>query len=296
MEKLIRERKSIEPRIKRVAEAVKKLETEVAEETEVQTELEVLGDIWAAFCTVHKRVLNACDDEDKYADAAQNQCNFVRVYIGLKNRLAKVLKAVQNRDRSQEERSPPQSEIINQLAQQQAELLSMMAGRMAAGASAPTAVADYAHDPIPLSDLKLPRMNLPSFAGNYLEWQSFFDLFKSMVDSNPSIKDSQKLYFLKTHLSGEAATLISHLKIEDANYAPALAKLKARYDKPLEIAHKHIERFLNQQALTSPSAQGLRSLHDISDEVVRALQAMQREDRDTWLLFILIGKLDSETK
>ncbi|XP_055543437.1 uncharacterized protein LOC129728988 [Wyeomyia smithii] len=296
MEKLIRERKSIEPRIKRVAEAVKKLETEAAEETEVQTELEVLGEIWAAFCTVHKRVLDACDDEDKYADAVQNQCNFERAYIGLKNRLAKVLKAVQNRDRSQEERYPPQSEIINQLAQQQAKLLRMMAGRMAAGASASTAVADNAHDPIPLSDLKLPLMKLPPFAGNYLEWQSFIDLFKSMVDSNPSIKDSQKLYFLKTHLSGEAATLISHLKIEDANYAPALAKLKARYDKPLEIAHKHIERFLNQQAMTSPSAQALRSLHDFSNEIVRALQAMQREDRDTWLLFILIGKLDSETK
>ncbi|XP_055527752.1 uncharacterized protein LOC129720317 [Wyeomyia smithii] len=282
MEKLIRERKSIEPRIKRVAEAVKKLETEAAEETEVQTVLEVLGDIWVAFCTVHKRVLDACDDEDKYADAVQNQCNFERTHIGLKNRLAKVLKAVQNRDRSQEERSPPQSEIINQLAQQQAELLRMMAGRTAAGASAPTAAADNAHDPIPLSDLKLPRMNLPPFAGNYLELQSFIDLFKSMVDSNPSIKDSCNAYLPS--------------KIVYANYAPALAKLKARYDKPLEIAHKHIERFLNQQAMTSPSAQGLRSLHDVSDEVVRALQAMQREDRDTWLLFILIGKLDSETK
>nr|XP_029722627.1 uncharacterized protein LOC109404313 [Aedes albopictus] len=30
----------------------------------------------------------------------------------------------------------------------------------------------------PLSDLKLPRMNLPIFSGNYLEWQSLFDLFE----------------------------------------------------------------------------------------------------------------------
>nr|XP_029732960.1 uncharacterized protein LOC109408686 [Aedes albopictus] len=117
-----------------------------------------------------------------------------------------------------------------------------------------------------------------------------------MVDQNPSLKDSQKLYFLKTNLSGEAASLISHLKIEDANYFPALQKLQSRYDKPLEIAHKHIERFFNQPAMTASSAQGLRSLHDVSDEVVRALQAMQREDRDTWLLFILIQKLDPETK
>ncbi|XP_053686784.1 uncharacterized protein LOC128736332 [Sabethes cyaneus] len=296
MEKLIRERKSLEPRIKRVAETVKGLETQAVDEIEVQTELEVLGDIWIAYGTVHKRILDICEDEEKYIDAVQNQCTFEKAYIGLKNRLAKVLKAVQNRDRSQEERSPSQSEIINQLAQQQAELLRAMSGRMAAGTSTSVAVADNVHALTPLSDLKLPRMNLPPFSGDYLEWQSFIDLFKSMVDGNPSLRDSQKLYFLKTHLSGEAATLISHLKIEDTNYAPALAKLKARYDKPLEIAHKHIERFLNQQAMTIPSAQALRSLHDVSDEVVRALQAMQREDRDTWLLFILVRKLDSETK
>ncbi|XP_062541522.1 uncharacterized protein LOC134209551 [Armigeres subalbatus] len=170
-----------------------------------------------------------------------------------------------------------------------------MSDRMSVGASTSSAALS-AVPAIPLSDLKLPRMNLPVFSGNYLEWQSFIDLFRSMVDQNPSLRDSQKLYFLKTNLSGEAASLISHLKIEDANYAPARGKLKSRYDKPLEIAHKHIERFLNQPSMTSPSADGVRSLHDVSDEVVRALQAMQRKDRDTWLLFILIEKHDHETK
>ncbi|XP_055633263.1 uncharacterized protein LOC129773646 [Toxorhynchites rutilus septentrionalis] len=131
----------------------------------------------------------------------------------------------------------------------------------------------------PLSDLKLPRMNMPVFSGNYLEWQSFFDLFDSL-----------------TNLAGEAASLISPLKIEDANYQPALQKLKARYDKPREIANQHIKRFLAQPTLTSSSAHGLRSLHDVSDEVIRALNAMYREDRNTWLLFILSEKVDQDTK
>ncbi|XP_055622584.1 uncharacterized protein LOC129766143 [Toxorhynchites rutilus septentrionalis] len=242
MEKLIRERKSLDPRLKRVSDMVTKLEPETAEEIEIETELDVLGGIWSAYCSVHKRILDVSDNDELYDDAVQHQCRVEKVYIALKNRLSKVLKAM------------------------------------------------------PLTDLKLPRMNLPAFSGNYLEWQSFIDLFKSMVDQNPSLKDSQKSYFLKTNLTGEAASLISHLKIEDVNYGLALQKLQSRHDKPLEIAHKHIERFLNQPALTSPSAHGLRSLHDVSDEVVRALQAMQREDRDTWLLFILIQKLDHETK
>ncbi|XP_058817017.1 uncharacterized protein LOC131680313 [Topomyia yanbarensis] len=144
--------------------------------------------------------------------------------------------------------------------------------------------------------LKLPQMNMPIFSGNYLEWQSFFDLFDSLVHQNPGLKDSQKLYYLKTNLSGEAASLISHQKITDANYGLALEKLKSRYDKPREIANQHIKRFLTQPPLASSSAHGLRSLHDISDEVIRALKAMDREDRDTWLLFILSEKVDVDTK
>ncbi|XP_065086854.1 uncharacterized protein LOC135708681 [Ochlerotatus camptorhynchus] len=116
------------------------------------------------------------------------------------------------------------------------------------------------------------------------------------LHKNVALQDSQKLYFLKTNLVGEAAALISHLRIEDANYAPALAKLKARYNKPLEITAQHIHRFLNQPSMTSPSAAGLRSLHDLSDEVIRALEAMNQEGRDIWLLYILAEKLDPESK
>ncbi|XP_058827180.1 uncharacterized protein LOC131687146 [Topomyia yanbarensis] len=296
MEKLIRERKSLEPRLKRVHDTVVKIQPEAAEEIDVQSELDTLNDIWAAYCSVHKRILDACTNDETYEEAIECQCRFEEAYVRLKNRLLKLLKVIKLADSNREERPPSQNDVITQLAQQQAELLNMMSTRMVLATSSTAASPEAAIAPTPLSDLKLPPMTLPVFSGNYLEWQSFIDLFNSMVHQNPSLKDSQKLYFLKTNLSGEAASLISHLKIEDVNYSPALQKLKSRYDKPLEIAHKHIERFLSQPALTSSSADGLRSLHDISDEVVRALQAMQREDRDTWLLFILIEKLDRETK
>ncbi|XP_058816696.1 uncharacterized protein LOC131679970 [Topomyia yanbarensis] len=296
MEKLIRERKSLEPRLKRVSDSVLKFKPETAEEVDVQTELDALHDIWAAYCSVHKRILDASANDEMYDDAIERLCQFEEAYITLKNRLLKILKVIKNRDSLAEMHSSSQNDVINQLAQQQAEFLRMMAARMAPVSGENSTAPNFTPAQMPSSDLKLPRMNLPVFCGNYLEWKSFIDLFQSMVDQNPSLKDSQKLYFLKTNLSGEAASLISHLKIEDANYAPALLKLRSRYDKPLEIAHKHIERFLSQPALTSASAHGLRSLHDVSDEVVRALQAMHREDRDTWLLFILVEKLDHETK
>uniref|UniRef100_A0A182XYF5 Uncharacterized protein n=1 Tax=Anopheles stephensi TaxID=30069 RepID=A0A182XYF5_ANOST len=102
-------------------------------------------------------------------------------------------------------------------------------------------------------------------------------MFESAIHQNVSLHNARKLYFLKTNLSGEAAALISHLKIEDGNYQPALEKLKHRYDKPLEAAVKH-------PASTKTSA------------MIRALDAMKQEGRDSWLIHILAEKLDLNTK
>lgn len=292
MDKLIRERKSLEPRLKRIAETAVKIKPLEAEEVDVQIELDALCEVWASYGTLYKRIISACENDVEYDEAVSHQAKFEEHYSTAKNRLLKTLKAIKGREDSTVVQQASH-DVIKQLADQQAEFLRIMSANMAI---ASTSSANNSATASPLSDLKLPRMNLPIFSGNYLEWQSFFDLFESLVDANPSLKDSQKLYFLKTNLDGEAASLISHLKIEDANYQTALDKLKSRYDKPREIVNKHIQRFLTQQTLTSASANGLRSLHDVSDEVIRALQAMNREDRDTWLLFILSEKVDPDTK
>ncbi|XP_058817221.1 uncharacterized protein LOC131680524 [Topomyia yanbarensis] len=294
MDKLVRERKSLEPRLKRISETVEKFRPEEAEEIEVQIELDTLSEVWAAFCAVHKRIVDASENDEEYEDAVQRQSKIESFYILLKNRLLKMLKLVKDRANGAAGQSPP-PDIIRQLADQQAEFLRVMTANMAPVPTASHVLARNSAIPLP-TDLKLPQMNMPIFSGNYLEWQSFFDLFDSLVHQNPGLKDSQKLYYLKTNLSGEAASLISHLKITDANYGLALEKLKSRYDKPREIANQHIKRFLTQPPLASSSAHGLRSLHDISDEVIRALKAMDREDRDTWLLFILSEKVDADTK
>lgn len=36
-----------------------------------------------------------------------------------------------------------------------------------------------------IRQIQLPKINLPSFSGEQLEWESFRDLFRSLVDSVP---------------------------------------------------------------------------------------------------------------
>ena len=48
------------------------------------------------------------------------------------------------------------------------------------------------------STVRLPRLGLPTFSGDALEWQPFWDGFNAAVNSNPSISDVQKLNYLRS--------------------------------------------------------------------------------------------------
>ncbi|XP_058449300.1 uncharacterized protein LOC131429265 [Malaya genurostris] len=300
MDTLVRERKSLESRLARVKRTLTRFHSsEELEEIDIQTELDNLQEVWIGYLSVHKRMVETCKEDDMDAMLDHLAC-FEEQCISLKNGFNKLLKRM---DFSSTQHEVPLiqngTDAIKQLAEQQAEFFRHLSANLSfvpQSNSMSTPPANVDHNASIFTDVKLPRMNIPTFSGNILDWPSFYDLFDSAVHKNQSLQNSQKLYFLKTNLSGEAGSLISHLRIEDANYAPALAKLKERYDKPLEIAAQHIQRFLGQPTMSSASAVSLRALHDVSDEVVRALRAMNCESRDIWLLYILVEKLDPDTK
>ncbi|XP_053686038.1 uncharacterized protein LOC128735581 [Sabethes cyaneus] len=302
MDKLLRSRKSHAPRIERITKVLEKLEdADSADLEDVAAELDNLNSVWSSYLAIHQRILNTVDTDAAYDEAMSHQIAFEEEYMSLKKGLVKLQRRVGVLPTEHEDTLYQQNggntSFIEIFVQQQAQLLRALSGNAAATSSPDIPASPTVHPEFtPLPDLRLPRMDLPIFSGNYLEWQSFYDLFCGSVHQNPSLRPSQKLYFLKTHLAGEAATLVSHLNVEDANYLPALQKLESRYNKPREIANLHITRFLSQPALTLSSPAGLRSLHDVSDEVIRALTALQREGRDIWLLHIIYEKLDQQTK
>ena len=42
----------------------------------------------------------------------------------------------------------------------------------------------------------LPRMNLPTFEGDPLEWRNFWSLFSSMLEREPTLNEAEKLFYL----------------------------------------------------------------------------------------------------
>ncbi|XP_054708495.1 uncharacterized protein LOC129218282 [Uloborus diversus] len=82
--------------------------------------------------------------------------------------------------------------------------------------------------------IKLPKLSLPNFSGNIIDWLTFKDLFNATVTKNESLSDAQKLQYLKTSLKGDAAKIVNSIPISDSNFKIAYNLLDERYSNTRE--------------------------------------------------------------
>lgn len=68
---------------------------------------------------------------------------------------------------------------------------------------------------------QLSKLNMPTFFGDPLMWETFRDRFKVAVHDVPSLSPGTMLQHLQGCLQGEAAKLVNHLPATDANYEGA---------------------------------------------------------------------------
>lgn len=148
------------------------------------------------------------------------------------------------------------------------------------------------------ASLKLPKIILPVFSGKYLEWPTFHDLFNSMIHQSDSLANVQKLHYLKSHLTGEAEQLLRHIPITEANYISCWTLLKKRYNNKRYIANCILTRLVNQKALSTESANGVKLLLDTTTDCLNALSNIGI-DVSTWdilIIHLIAQKLDTESR
>ncbi|CAG9138369.1 unnamed protein product [Plutella xylostella] len=102
-------------------------------------------------------------------------------------------------------------------------------------------------------EVKLPQIKLPTFCGKYEEWQTFHDMFVSLIHENSTLAEVQKLHYLKSSLSGEPEILLRNLPITEANYSEAWNQLKRRYNNKRFNANE----FLKHCSIKRPSSMNL---------------------------------------
>ena len=90
------------------------------------------------------------------------------------------------------------------------------------------------------SHCKLPKLELPLFKGNALEWQGFWDQFNVSIHLNEMLSDIDRFNYLKRYLSGSALSTVSGLSLNSQNYKKAITLLTERYGNPQVLLTAHM--------------------------------------------------------
>ena len=108
------------------------------------------------------------------------------------------------------------------------------------------------------NNTKLPKLNLPTFNGDVLQWQSFFDSFTAAID-NKNIAPVEKFGYLRGQLKGEASKAVEGLSLTNENYAEAVDILKSRFGRKHSIIRAHVKCLLAMDKLPQCHSATLRS-------------------------------------
>lgn len=139
----------------------------------------------------------------------------------------------------------------------------------------------------------LPRLQLPTFEGVYTQWPEFRDLFACLVNDNQSLTDVQRLQYLKSCCTGEAAAMLSNLPNTSVNFSIAWDTLTSRYQNKRMIVYSHFRNFLDL-----PASQEISRLLDGTVHFMRAVQAQQCpvEHWDDWIVYTILNKFEAQLR
>ena len=99
--------------------------------------------------------------------------------------------------------------------------------------------------------IRLPKLSIPLFSGDILEWQSFWDCFETAVHNNPALSGVQKLNYLRAQLQGSALCVITGLPLTNTSYGHSVTLLQDRYGQPHKLINAHMKALIK---LPSPSS------------------------------------------
>lgn len=143
------------------------------------------------------------------------------------------------------------------------------------------------------TQVKLEPLKIPKFRGTYESWPTFSSLFDTLIISNKSLTDIERMQYLKSVVTDEAERAIASLRITNENFEKAWKILTERFDNKQAIIDNQITRVLEMEKVPGNSAHLLRKFHDQSKEYFVLLKNVSGEQM---LVHVLKSKLDNFTR
>lgn len=144
--------------------------------------------------------------------------------------------------------------------------------------------------------IKLPKLNIPTFDGNILCWLTFWEQYRVAIHDRSDLSQAQKLVYLWQALKdGSAKNVIEGLSRSGEQYEEAVKCLQEQYDRPRLIHQAHVRRIVELPNLKDDSGRELCRLHDVLQQHLRALKAMDKEPSVSFITLLIEMKLDPST-
>ena len=145
----------------------------------------------------------------------------------------------------------------------------------------------------------MPKLSLTQFSGDPAQWTPFWESFSSTIDQHEGLADVDKLKYLKSSLSGEAANSIAGLSITNQNYKEAVEILQHRYGDRQFAISQHLDTLVDLPKIDSADdLRKLRTLFDKKEAVVRTLTGIgvSMESYGTLLTPIIMKKIPTDLR
>ena len=163
----------------------------------------------------------------------------------------------------------------------------------------PTMAASQSHSQSQKpKQVHLPKLNLPTFSGDVLQWQTFIDGFKATIDSDTNLKDVIKFQYLRAQLTGEAAQVIAGLPLTSDNYHHALALLKERFGQQHQMVKAYMKALWNITPPLASDVISLKRFYDTLESYVRGLESLGKTE-DSYgdlLVPVILEKMSPNTR
>lgn len=148
----------------------------------------------------------------------------------------------------------------------------------------------------------LKRVDLPEFSGGYMQWQTFKQMFTSLVH-NTKIPTILKFTHLKKSITGKAAALINQINFSEENYEVALKALSDRYDNRKFLQYQQVKNLLNMDDIFpngKPRKLNSSHLESMYNRITQTLHSLKASNVltccwDPILAYVVISKFDEDT-
>ncbi|XP_073836370.1 uncharacterized protein [Musca autumnalis] len=121
-------------------------------------------------------------------------------------------------------------------------------------------IANHSKSTVDTHYLPLPPIDIDVFAGGFMSWPTFRDLFTTLFVEKSRLSDVERLCYLLQKTTGEAREIVSSFPLTNSSFPLAWKALSDTYDNKRIVVNSHIQQLLNLPSLDKETCSGLKTI------------------------------------